>query len=93
MDLEDGIVVFVASVSQNTKIKKDCQSVKWLLEKKNYDYEEIDICRSPLARGFMRKGSGKKTAPQVFVNGEYVGDYEKLMELEEDDKLDEVLSA
>jgi glutaredoxin len=67
------IVVYFTSVSSSTKTKKDQQSVEWLLEAKNVDFEKVDVSRDLKAGEAMRKKSGKRTLPQVFINGEYVG--------------------
>ena len=67
------IVVYFTSVSSSTKTKKDQQSVEWLLEAKNVDFEKVDVARNQKAGEQMRKKSGKRTLPQVFINGEYVG--------------------
>ena len=70
----DGIVLCYASVSGTQKTKKDTQALKWLLEKKNYDFTQIDVARDEVTRGIMRKKSnGQKALPQLFVNGKYIG--------------------
>jgi glutaredoxin-related protein len=67
------VVVYYASVSATAKTKKDTQNLKWLLEKKDVAFEMVDVARDPVARGTIKKKSGKNTLPQLYVDGKYVG--------------------
>jgi len=52
-----------------------CARAKGMLEDYGYAYEEIQLDRDVTVRS-VRAVTGRDTVPQVFVNGEYVGDSE-----------------
>eukprot|EP01096_Ripella_sp_DP13-Kostka_P010553 TRINITY_DN4161_c0_g1_i1.p1 TRINITY_DN4161_c0_g1~~TRINITY_DN4161_c0_g1_i1.p1 ORF type:complete len:117 (+),score=58.05 TRINITY_DN4161_c0_g1_i1:142-492(+) len=88
----DGLVIFYASVSGTQKTKKDTQSLQWLLEKKRYDFQLIDVARNEIARGLMTKKSKTRVLPQLFVSGHFIGTFDEVQAMEEEEKLDELLS-
>ena len=69
-----------------------CMRAKKLLERKGVEYEEIDVTMSPEKREEMStRANGARTVPQIFVDGEHVGDCERLFALDRSDELDKVL--
>ncbi len=69
-----------------------CQRAKALLAKKNVEFVEYDVTDVPGARAEMQERSGgKRTVPQIFVDGRYVGDSDGMVALERAGKLDAVL--
>jgi glutaredoxin 3 len=70
-----------------------CVRAKELLKRKGYaGFHEIDISKSEAAReDMMRKTDGKKTVPQIFIAGEYIGGCDDLYALESAGKLDVLL--
>ncbi len=70
-----------------------CVRAKQLLDAKDVDYKEIDVTGDEAARvALVQKSGGRKTVPQVFINGVSVGGYDDLRLLEETGKLDDLLS-
>ncbi len=70
-----------------------CHRAKHLLNKKNVDFEEIDVTFSSEKRANMRKISGGvNTVPQIFIDEYHVGGCDDLYALETEGKLDELLS-
>lgn len=69
-----------------------CRQAKKLLESKNVTYEEkvVDANPAAIAEAVKRSG-GKRTVPQIFINGEHVGGYDELSELDKSGKLDAML--
>jgi glutaredoxin 3 len=66
-----------------------CNAAKRLLDKKGVAYQEIDVTMNSGKREEMTKRSGgSRTVPQIFVDGEHLGDCEDIMEMDVDDKLD-----
>jgi glutaredoxin 3 len=66
-----------------------------LLKKKGIDIsliEKILVDESPELRQEMVDLTGKKTVPQIFINGLHVGGFDDLHALENAGKLDELLS-
>jgi glutaredoxin 3 len=70
-----------------------CVRAKQLLDTKDIDYTEIDVTGDDEARmALVEKSGGRKTVPQIFINGESIGGYDDLRALEESGKLDSLLS-
>jgi glutaredoxin 3 len=67
-----------------------CVAAKNLLKQKGFDYEEIRIDLDParLVEMLSRTG-GRRSVPQVFVNGNHVGGFEELVAAERNGKLAE----
>ncbi len=67
---------------------------KQLLESKGVDFEEIDVMLKPGRRAEMVERSGGRTSvPQIFVDGQHLGDCEELFALEAEGKLDPILEG
>lgn len=64
-----------------------CHAAKKLLEKKGVAYTEIDVKMKSDKRREMTERSGKTSVPQIFVDGEYLGDCMEIMEMDADDEL------
>ena len=70
-----------------------CVRAKQLLDAKDVDYSEIDVTGNDEARmSLVEKSGGRKTVPQIFINGTSIGGYDDLRALEESGKLDGMLS-
>ena len=71
-----------------------CTRAKHLLDAKDVDYAEVDVTGDDAARmALVEKSGGRKTVPQIFINGASVGGYDDLRALEESGKLDAMLAA
>ncbi len=69
-----------------------CYRAKTLLAKKQVAFEEHDVSTAPGARQEMQeRAGGRKTVPQVFVDGRHIGDSDQLARLERAGELDAVL--
>ena len=64
-----------------------CVAAKNLLKSRGFDYEEFLIDRDPGKLEEMLARSQRRTVPQVFVNGEYIGGFEDLAEADRSGKL------
>ena len=66
-----------------------CHAAKRLLDKKGVSYTEIDVMMSPEKRREMTERSGgRRTVPQIFVDGDHLGDCQDIMAMDMDDELD-----
>lgn len=66
-----------------------CQRAKALLERKGVAYAEVDVMMEPAKRDEMAgRSGGRRTVPQVFVDGEHLGDCEEMEALERAGRLD-----
>jgi len=70
-----------------------CWRAKRLLDGKGATYTEIDVTDDATQEAEMINRSGHTTAPQIFVDGEHLGDSDHLMMLERDGKLDSILGV
>lgn len=55
-----------------------CDKAKALLKEHGLEYEEIDCTFSTECVEDMEKRSGRRTFPQIFLNGEHIGGYTEL---------------
>jgi len=70
-----------------------CARAKGLLDRKGVAYEETDVTVVPGARNEMvERAGGRRTVPQIFINGEHIGGSDDLMVLERQGKLDALLN-
>lgn len=69
-----------------------CAGARRLLEKKGVRWEEINLDEQPARLGEMvAKAEGRRTVPQIFIDGKAVGGYDDIAELDYDGKLDTLL--
>jgi glutaredoxin 3 len=77
-----------------TPICPYCVRAKSLLKKKGAPFEEIDVFMDSDAREEMEsKSNGRRTVPQIFIGSQHVGGCDELYSLENNGKLDTLLSA
>ncbi|HFB2048017.1 MAG: glutaredoxin 3 [Hyphomicrobiaceae bacterium] len=70
-----------------------CYKAKNLLDNKGIPYEEIDVGKNLSKRTEMEKLSGgKHTVPQIFIGSQHIGGCDDLCDLEQQGKLDCLLS-
>ena len=66
-----------------------CSRARALLQKKGVDFLEIDIAEEPERRAEMiKRAGGRRTVPQIFINGEHIGGCDDLVALDRAGKLD-----
>lgn len=71
-----------------------CVRAKNLLKQKGCDFREIDITRDEnLQKEMIEKSGGRRTVPQIFINGTHVGGFDDLSALNAAGKLDGLLKA
>jgi glutaredoxin 3 len=68
-----------------------CVRAKRLLQKKNVEYEEIDVSWDDEARMRLIETTGRRTVPQIFIGERHVGGSDELHALEERGELDPLL--
>jgi len=96
---EGKIRVYFSTTSASEKYKHDKISLTTLLQGKKVhlrpDFEPwvaVDLLDKDDREAVFRK-AGTRTLPIVFIDDKYVGDYDKLAALNEDDKLDALLKV
>lgn len=71
-----------------------CVRAKALLTRKGVPFTEIDVTNDDAARlALVQRAEGRKTVPQIFINGAPVGGCDDLYALEDAGKLDALLAS
>ena len=70
-----------------------CVRAKSLLKKKGVAFEEIDVGGDPeLREKMIDRAGGRRTVPEIFINGRIIGGYDELKALDDDEQLDALLA-
>ena len=70
-----------------------CTRAKSLLKNKGVAFEEIDVTEDDTLRDRMVELSGgRRTVPEIFINGKIIGGYDELRALENKGQLDALLA-
>jgi glutaredoxin 3 len=76
-----------------TKVCPYCVKAKRLLDAKDVDYVEVDVSSDDKARDdLVKRSEGRRTVPQIFINGKAIGGCDDLHALEESGELDKLLA-
>ena len=70
-----------------------CVRAKRLLDHKGVTYEEVDVSQDVELRDRMVAESGRRSVPQIFIDGSPVGGYQELQALEDQGELDPLLAG
>ncbi|MEQ1528439.1 MAG: glutaredoxin 3 [Methylococcales bacterium] len=70
-----------------------CTMAKRLLDKKGVQYQEINVDGKPGLREEMMQKTKRRTVPQIYIGDFHVGGFDDLHALDQQHKLDELLSA
>jgi glutaredoxin 3 len=77
-----------------TAICPYCVAAKNFLKNRGCDYSEVRIDREPGKLDEMLKRSdGRRSVPQIFINGEHVGGYDELVAAERSGRLKVLLES
>ena len=69
-----------------------CHRAKRLLDEKGVAYDETDVSSDRAAKAaMMERADGRRTVPQIFIDGVGIGGCDELHALERDGKLDGML--
>jgi glutaredoxin 3 len=70
-----------------------CVRAKALLKNKGVAFQEIDVTHDPAGREKMVElAGGRRTVPEIFINGKIIGGYDELRALDVAGKLDQLLA-
>jgi glutaredoxin 3 len=71
-----------------------CGSAKRLLGTKGAEFTEIDVMFDPERRQEMlERSGGRRTVPQIFIDGRHIGGFDDLNALDKAGELDKLLAA
>ena len=68
-----------------------CTKAKKLLESKHVKFKEIDVTDPTTRDDMIKRSGGRKTVPQIFIDGQHIGGCDDMYALEEQGKLDALL--
>jgi len=68
-----------------------CHRAKALLNAKSVSFQEYEISSDTTLRNEMIERSGRKTVPQIFIDGRHIGGSDDLIEANNSGLLDELL--
>ena len=69
------------------------QQAKALLDAKGVEYHEVDVTDDRRREGEMIARAGRRTVPQVFIDGAHIGGADDLARLDAAGDLDRILGA
>jgi glutaredoxin 3 len=70
-----------------------CTRAKNLLKGKGVAFDEIDVTDDDeLQEKMIEMSGGRRTVPQIFINGKIVGGFDELKALDDQGKLDNLLA-
>jgi glutaredoxin 3 len=71
-----------------------CSAAKRLLAQKGAEFAEVDVISEAGRRSEMiERSGGRRTVPQIFIDGRHVGGYDDLFALDQSGELDRLLAA
>jgi len=64
-----------------------CVRAKRLLDARGIPYDEVNVGRDAALRAELVRRTGRRTVPQIFVDGQPIGGYEELAALDANTRL------
>jgi len=70
-----------------TRVCPYCIAAKRLLARRGIPYEEVDVSGDDAKRVWLARATGRRTVPQIFIDGEAIGGYDELVALDKAGRL------
>lgn len=71
-----------------------CVSAKNLLKSKGLEWTEVRVDTDPVQReAMLARSGGRRTVPQIFINGHHVGGFDDLAAADRNGKLAQLLET
>jgi glutaredoxin 3 len=70
-----------------------CRAAEALLRSKGVDYRRVDVSGNHEIRRWLVEATGRRTVPQVFINGAPVGGFDDINALDRSGRLDPMLAT
>lgn len=67
-----------------------CVRAKALLDRYRIPFDDIDVANDPDARMWLARTTGRRTVPQLFIDGQSIGGFRELDELARQGRLREM---
>ncbi|VAW16483.1 hypothetical protein MNBD_ALPHA12-761 [hydrothermal vent metagenome] len=68
-----------------------CIAAKGLLDEKKVEFSEYNMDSAAKRASMTQRANGRRTVPQIFIDGVHIGGYDDLSALERNGKLDPLL--
>ena len=68
-----------------------CVRAKRLLQARGIPYDEVDVADDPDLRADLVQRTGRRTVPQIFIDGEPIGGFEELAALDASTRLGDLV--
>jgi len=68
-----------------------CNMAKHLLTSLELDYEDVDISKNPKDLEELIRKTKMQTVPQIFINDKFIGGFDNLNNLKQNDQLKDFL--
>jgi glutaredoxin 3 len=75
-----------------TRVCPYCVRAKDLLKRKGQSFTEVNAEDDAVREEMIAKSGGRRTVPQIFINGQHIGGSDDLYALEKAGKLDALLA-
>ena len=69
-----------------------CHAAKALLEDKDVPFIEIGVAEPEMRAAMIQRAHGRRTVPQIFIDGRHIGGYDDLAALDRRGQLDPLLA-
>ena len=76
-----------------TRVCPYCIAAKRLLGQRGVAYQEIDVSNDPGKRAWLVEATGRRTVPQIFIDGKSIGGFTDMRALDQDGELDALLAG
>jgi glutaredoxin 3 len=70
-----------------------CTSAKTLLERRGFQYQEVNLARDPDGRAELQRITGMFSFPQIVIDGETLGGFAELLAADREGRLSGLLAA
>jgi len=70
-----------------------CNAAKNLLNKLDIQFEEINIEEINMSRQYLLNLTGEYTVPQISINSSFIGGYQELQILYQNNKLEKIING
>ena len=78
----------------STAVCPYCVAAKNLLKSKGLEWSEVRVDTDPAQRDAMlARSGGRRTVPQIFIDGTHVGGYDDMVAADRDGRLDALLGT
>jgi len=88
------IILYTSSISFAKATRAHTGSIKYMLDSKGVEYEEVDLATNKeRAEEMVKVSGGERAVPQLHVDDKSYGGYESVQELEDAGELAAVLKG